>query len=66
MERIGHFFLRISVMTSEEITEVLGLQAAGDKRPFGEIALSKGFVDVQAIKAYEDFARGEIEELPPE
>ncbi len=58
MELIGHFFLRISVMTSEEIAEVLRLQAAGDKRPFGEIALSMGYVDLQAIKAYEDFARG--------
>ncbi|MGA2380459.1 MAG: hypothetical protein ABSG85_14250 [Spirochaetia bacterium] len=57
-ERIGEFFLRISVMTSEQIKEVLRLQEAGDKRTFGDIALSMGYVDVHALKAYADFASG--------
>ncbi len=56
MERIGDFLLRIGVMTSEKIAEVLRAQAAGDKRTFGEIALAKGYADVYSLKAYADFA----------
>ena len=54
-ERIGEFFLRISVMIHEQIEEVLNLQEAGDKRTFGDIAFSKGYVDAHALKAYADF-----------
>jgi hypothetical protein len=57
-EPMGDFFLRISVMTSEQIAEVHRLQETGDKRAFGDIALSMGYIDVYALKAYADFASG--------
>jgi hypothetical protein len=57
-ERIGDFFLRTGVMTAEKVAIVLQLQKAGDKRTFGDIALSIGYVDVYALKAYADSAVG--------
>lgn len=53
-ERIGEFFLRVGVMTHEQIAEVLRLQAAGEKRMFGDIAFSLRYVDAYALKAYAD------------
>jgi hypothetical protein len=54
-ERIGEYFLRIGVMNSEQIAEVLKLQETGDRRVFGDIAFSLGYVDAYALKAYADF-----------
>ena len=45
-------------MTAEKVAIVLQLQKAGDKRTFGDITLSMGFVDVYALKAYADSADG--------
>jgi len=58
MEHIGAFLLRIGVMTSERIAEVLRAQEAGDKRSFGEIAIAKGYADVYSLKAYADSEGG--------
>ena len=54
-ERIGEFFIRIGAMSSEQVAEVLKLQGLGDKRTFGGVALSLGYVDAYALKAYADF-----------
>jgi hypothetical protein len=53
-ERIGDFFVRIGVMNPQQVEKVLGLQKQGDKRTFGEIALSLGLADVNALKAFAD------------
>jgi hypothetical protein len=42
-------------MTSGQIAEVVRLQETGDKRPFGDIAFSLGYVDAYALRAYADF-----------
>jgi hypothetical protein len=42
-------------MSSEQVAEVLKLQGLGDKRTFGGVALSLGYVDAYALKAYADF-----------
>jgi len=57
-ERIGDFFVRTGVMTAEQVAEVLRLQAKGDKRMFGSIAISAGYVDVYALKAFADSVSG--------
>ncbi|MGA2642430.1 MAG: hypothetical protein ABSG21_16190 [Spirochaetia bacterium] len=57
-ERIGDFFVRTGVMTAEQVAEVLRLQEKGDKRMFGSIAISLGYVDVYALKAYVDSVSG--------
>ena len=55
-ERIGDFFVRIGVMNPEQVQKVLALQKQGDRRTFGEIALSLGYADVNALKAFADAA----------
>lgn len=55
-ERIGDFFVRIGVMNPEQVEKVLVLQKQGDRRTFGEIALSLGYADVNALKAFADAA----------
>ncbi|HVO39559.1 MAG TPA: hypothetical protein VMV03_11085 [Spirochaetia bacterium] len=55
-ERIGDFFVRIGVMNPEQVDTVLALQKQGDRRTFGEIALSLGYADVNALKAFADAA----------
>jgi len=57
-ERIGEFLLRNGAMTAEQVAEVVRRQEAGDKRTFGGIALSIGYVDAYALKAYADFVSG--------
>ena len=53
-ERIGEGLVRIGAMTPEQVAAVLEIQKGGDARLFGEIAIEKGFIDDQAIKAYLD------------
>ncbi len=51
-EKIGEFLVRINAMTQEQCNEILKLQEEGDKRLFGEIARSLGYVDIDVIKKY--------------
>ncbi|MGA2614450.1 MAG: hypothetical protein ABSG38_13520 [Spirochaetia bacterium] len=37
-EKIGDYLIRIGAMTPEQVSRVLQLQAAGDRRKFGAIA----------------------------
>jgi hypothetical protein len=52
--RIGDFLVKIDAMTAEEVDHVLKLQAGGDSRIFGEIALELGYLNDDAIKRYVD------------
>jgi hypothetical protein len=51
-KRIGEFLITISAMTREQVDHVLRLQAQGDSRIFGEIALELHYLNDDAIKRY--------------
>jgi hypothetical protein len=53
-ERIGDFLITIGAITREQVDHVLRLQAEGDSRIFGEIALDLHYLDDNAIKRYVD------------
>lgn len=53
-EKIGEFLIKIGAMTRQQVDHVLQLQAHGDKRIFGEIALDLRYLDDDAIKRYVD------------
>ncbi len=51
-EKIGEGLVRIGAMTEEQVKDVLKRQKEGDKRLFGEIAISLGYVNDEAIRKY--------------
>ena len=51
-ERIGEGLIRIGAMTEEQVKDVLKRQKEGDTRLFGEIAISLGYIDDEAIRKY--------------
>jgi hypothetical protein len=52
-QRIGDFMVSIGAMTPEQVTETMRIQDADEGlRPFGEIAMSLGFIDEAAVKRY--------------
>jgi len=53
-EKIGEFLVKIGAMTAEQVDQVVQLQAKGDARIFGEIALDLHYLDDDAIKRYID------------
>ncbi len=52
--RIGEFLVKIGAMNKEQVDHVLKLQAEGDTRIFGEIALDLRYLNDDAIKRYVD------------
>ena len=54
-ERIGDFLVRTGSMTHDQVEAVLQVQAAGDKRRFGEIAVALGYLSNDSIKRYVDY-----------
>jgi hypothetical protein len=59
-ERIGEFLVRIGAMTEEQVLEVLRLQKETPDTLFGEIAISRGYVDDEAIKRYLDRPKNSV------
>ena len=57
-ERIGEALVRIGAMKSYQVEDVLRLQAGGDRRMFGEIAIELGYIDDQAIRKYLSSKKG--------
>jgi hypothetical protein len=57
-ERLGDGLVRVGAMTAEQVQKVLAAQKAGDGRPFGEIAISLGYVKAEAIKQYLESVKG--------
>jgi hypothetical protein len=53
-DRIGEFLLTIHAITREQVDHVLRVQAGGDSRLFGEIALELRYLNDDAIKRYVD------------
>ncbi len=54
-ERIGDFLVRTGSMTRDQVEAVLRIQAAGDKRRFGEIAVTLGYLREDSLKRYVDY-----------
>jgi hypothetical protein len=53
--RIGDFLVSINAMKRYQVEDVLRVQASGDGRMFGEIAIELGYVNDDAISKYLDF-----------
>jgi hypothetical protein len=51
-ERIGEGLVRLGLMTQAGCDEILTLQASGDHRLFGEIALARQLLDFDALIDY--------------
>ena len=51
-EKIGEGLIRIGVMTKTQVDDALARQKSGDKRLFGEIAISLGYINDEAIRSY--------------
>jgi malate dehydrogenase (oxaloacetate-decarboxylating) len=51
-ERIGEGLVRMGFLNQERLDEILALQASGDRRLFGEIALALGFIDFDTLIDY--------------
>lgn len=51
-EKIGEGLVRIGVLTQQQCDHVLELQRQGDKRLFGEIAISLGYVRFEELIKY--------------
>lgn len=51
-ERIGEGMVRLGVLTQEQCDQILALQAGGDRRLFGEVALAHGFLDFDTLIDY--------------
>lgn len=51
-EKIGEGLVRVKALTQVQCDEILALQKAGDKRLFGDIALSKGYLDFDTLIQY--------------
>lgn len=58
-ERIGDVLMRIGAITQQQVNDVLGRQAAGDGRMFGEIAIELGYIDDGALKRYVEYKAGQ-------
>jgi hypothetical protein len=54
-DRIGDFLVKIGSMKPDQVENVLRLQKAGDKRPFGEIAVELHYISDDSIKRYLDY-----------
>lgn len=51
-ERIGETLVRINVMKTYQVADVLRAQKAGDNRLFGEIAIELGYINDEILKKY--------------
>ena len=52
LERLGDYMIRTGVMNQSQVDEVVRVKATGDKRHFGEIAVSLGFITVADVEAF--------------
>ncbi len=51
-ERIGDYMIRTGAMNQSQVEEVVRAKTRGDKRHFGEIAVSLGFITVADVEAF--------------
>ena len=54
-EKIGEYLIRIGAMTRDQVSRVLELQAAGDRRKFGAIAEELHYItNYEKIRSFLD------------
>lgn len=53
--RIGEYLRAIGVLTEKQVDEIISLQKKGDTRKFGEIAVSRGFMEDNSITRFTNF-----------
>ena len=51
-ERMGDYMIRTGAMNQSQVDEVVRAKTTGDKRHFGEIAVSLGFITVADVERY--------------
>ena len=51
-ERMGDYMIRTGAMNQSQVDDVVRAKTAGDKRHFGEIAVSLGFITVGNVEAF--------------
>ncbi len=51
-ERIGDYMIRTGAMNQSQVDEVVRAKTTGDKRHFGEIAVSMGFIKAADVEAF--------------
>ena len=51
-ERIGDYMIRTGAMNQSPVDEIVRAKTAGDKRHFGEIAVSLGFIATTDVEAF--------------
>ncbi|MGA2478119.1 MAG: hypothetical protein ABSG63_05145 [Spirochaetia bacterium] len=51
-ERLGDYMIRTGAMTQSQVDAVAGAKAGGDKRHFGDIAISMGFITAAHVEAF--------------
>ena len=54
-KRIGEIMVALGAMKPDQVESVLVAQRAGDKRLFGTIALSLGYIEDNALRRYSDY-----------
>ncbi|MCX7037921.1 MAG: hypothetical protein NT005_02125 [Spirochaetes bacterium] len=61
-KRIGEILVLNGMMKAEQVETVLAAQKAGDKRLFGAIAVSLGFIEDNALRRWADYLDGHKED----
>ena len=51
-ERLGDYMIRTGLMNQSQVDEVVRVKATGDKRHFGEIAVSLGFITIADVETF--------------
>ncbi len=51
-ERIGDYMIRTGAMNQSQVDEVVRAKTGGDKRHFGEVAVSMGFITAAQVEAF--------------
>ncbi len=51
-DKIGGFLVSIGAMKTGQVDDILRAQRAGDARVFGEIAITLGYIDDDALRLY--------------
>ena len=54
-EKVGEFYIRVGLMTPEQVEAVLQAQREGDSRRFGDIAHERGYIGDGAARLFADY-----------
>jgi hypothetical protein len=51
-ERIGDYMIRMGAMNQSQVDQVVSVKTTGDKRHFGDIAVSLGFITAADVEKF--------------